>query len=111
MMGADTAFYWVGLTVVVLATLTVIGGALVWFYANIIHGRFEGAFGKSKSELSLARWHNTWLSRKGRSVPQPADAWPIRKPFYLAYRVGETRLLLMFALVGEDTVLVRKDKK
>lgn len=96
----DSAFYWIGLGVVLGLAVIALLAALIFLYAHLLHGRFGLIFfRKGKCRLSLASWYNTRLMSDEHYC---ADDWPIGpRPFYLSYEIGKRRLFVMAGTLAE----------
>jgi hypothetical protein len=92
-------FYWVGLATVIALAVASAGFALLFLYAKLIYRRFQLIpFRRGKRRLSLASWHS---SRLTTAIHYDADDFPIGlRPFYLSYRVGQTRYFIMLGTHG-----------
>lgn len=97
-------FYWIGVSVVVVAAAFVAIAGALWAYFNLIDGRFHAIlFRKSARRLSIASWHESRLTRKGQTDSEdwPADDWPVNKrPLYLSCRIGQRRLFMLAGLLS-----------
>lgn len=106
-MTAGDIFYWIGVTVSILAGLAGVAVSLLLIYGLFISGRFGLIFfRKSPRQLSIASWHETKLLKKWDRADDmddwPADDYPIGpRPFYLSYRFRGQKHL--FVMVGYHT--------
>lgn len=97
----DASFFTiVGYVTVGGITIFLILLSTLWFWVNLIHGRFNLIFfRKSKRRLSIASWHesvlldldgnfdeNSWLADDHVIGPNP---------FFISYQIGNRRLFLM----------------
>lgn len=102
----EAVFWWIGVVVFALTALAVLGFAILWLWANLIHKRFNAIFFReTQRRISLASWHRTRLSMRGGEAP-PEDEWPADdhvvgpRPFYLSYKIGQRRIFIMFGTLG-----------